>query len=207
MTPADGFEATFRMSLPREAVWERLTGADTGADSDTRIWLAGFDSTVSVVEAHAPGHLRATKDDEPCSGTDIVVTLEDDETGTRIHVVQSRFGDWLSTDYDTMAIGWRYIVADLQLYLATGVHAQRHLQPWGDLGAETTALDGGIRVTKVQTDGLAHELGLTDGDLLVSLAGAPVASLDDLATVLRVLRPRTAAPIAEWVRGQVLLTT
>ena len=86
-----------------------------------------------------------TKDDEPCAGTDIVVTLEDEDTGTRVHVTQS-FGDWLPTRYEIMSVGWRYIVADLQTYLATGVHARRHLRPWGDLGAEATAIDGGVSI-------------------------------------------------------------
>ncbi|MEZ5348750.1 MAG: helix-turn-helix domain-containing protein [Microthrixaceae bacterium] len=34
MTPADGFEATFRMSLPRRGCVGTLDSADTGADSD-----------------------------------------------------------------------------------------------------------------------------------------------------------------------------
>ena len=49
-----------------------------------------------------------------------------------------------------MSVGWRYIVADLQTYLATGVHARRHLRPWGDLGAEATAIDGGVSIDGVR---------------------------------------------------------
>jgi len=105
-----------------------------------------------------------------------------------------------------MAIGWRHIVADLQAYLATGVHARRHLRPWGDLGADATVIDGGIRVEHVHPDGLAHRLGIIDGDLLVTLAGAPVASLDDLVTVLRVLLATTAQPTAETIRSGSLMT-
>jgi hypothetical protein len=161
---------------------------------------------VTVVDAEPPHHLRAIKDDEPCAGTDILITLEDDDTGTRIHVVQSRFGDWLPAHYEMMAVGWRYIVADLHTYLSTGVHARRHLRPWGDLGADFTAIDGGIRVDRIRQGGLADQLGMADGDLLVMLGGAPVASIDDLVTVLRVLDTSTR-PVAEWIRSGSLMTT
>jgi hypothetical protein len=201
---SDRFEATFRVRLERLGVWRRLTENETGPDGD-RLWLPGFDSRVTTVESDPPEELRATKDDEPCAGTDIRITLEDDDTGTIVHVVQSRFGDWLPARYDLMAIGWRFIVADLHTYLATGVHARRHLRPWGDLGAQAKATDGGILVDDVHPGSLADDLGIIDGDLLVTLAGAPVASLDDLVTVLRVLGDEPC-PGAEWVRDGVLVT-
>jgi hypothetical protein len=201
----DRFEATFRLRTDRDTAWGRLTSRSADGDDASGLWLPGFDSRVTVVESDPPARLRATKDDEPCAGTDIVVTLEQDGTGTRIHVVQSRFGDWLPARYEVMSIGWRYIVADLQTYLATGVHARRHLRAWGDLGCAATAADGGVRVERVRTGGLADRLGMTDGDLLVSLAGAPIASLDDLVTVLRVVDPDDGEPSAEWIRsGEVV---
>jgi len=200
----DGFEATFRLRIDRATAWQRLTSNKSDTD-DAHLWLPGFDSSVTVVDADPPARLRATKDDQPCAGTDIVVTLEDDDTGTCITVVQSRFGDWLPALHDLMSIGWRFIVADLQTYLATGVHARRHLRPWGDLGANSVAADGGIRIDHVRPGGLADELGLVDGDLLVTLAAAPIASLDDLVTVLRVLGTGTR-PSAEWIHAGSLMT-
>jgi hypothetical protein len=193
------FEATFRLRIDRETAWQRLTTTEGG-------WLPGFDSRATVVESEAPHRLVATKDEEPCAGTDIVITLDDDGTGTQVHVVQSGFGDWLPARYDVMAVGWRFIVADLQTWLATGVHPRRHLRRWGDLGAGATARDGGVAVSGVRDGGLASRLGLADGDLLLALAGAPVASLDDLVTVLRVLDDGTT-PTAEWVRAGALVTT
>src|SRR5262249_51633007 len=80
---ADRFEATFTVSVEREVAWQRLTD-----DLDDKGWLPGFDATVAVVDTDDTRQLHATKTDEPCAGTDIVVTLEDDSTGTRIHVVQ-----------------------------------------------------------------------------------------------------------------------
>jgi len=199
----DGFEATFHLRVERDAVWKQLTQCGPEVD-DGHVWLAGFDSLATIVEAEEPHRLRATKDEEPCAGTDIVITLENEDAGTRVHVVQSRFGDWLAAGYEAMSIGWRHIVADLYTYLATGVHVQRHLRPWGDFGASATGEDGGVRIERVRPGGLADELGIVDGDLLVALAGAPVSNLDDLVTILRVLG--AARPSAEWIRGGELMS-
>lgn len=201
---ADGFEATFRLRIDRDAAWRRLVDRPLEPDErGNRLWLPGFDSAAVVEEVDPPSRLRATKSDEPCAGTDVVVTLTDDATGTRIHVVQSGFGDRLPAPRDLMAIGWRHIVADLQTFLTTGVHARRHLRAWGDLGATAEARDGGLVVRAVRAGGLADRLGLEDDDLLTVLADAPVTSQDELATVLRVVGA-DATPTAEWVRDGVL---
>jgi hypothetical protein len=205
MTP-DGFEAIFRVRIDRRTAWRRLTEGAASLDEGEHMWLPGFDSQVTVVDTDPEARLQTRKDDEPCAGTDIVVTLEDDEIGVRIRVVQSRFGAWLPDRYGMMSVGWRYIVADLQTYLATGVHARRHLRAWGDLGADAVTVDGALRVERINDGGLANRLGLVDGDLLVSLGGAPLASLDDLVTVLRTL-DTTTTPTGEWIRSGEMLTT
>ena len=201
---SDEFDATFSIRLDRNAAWARLIRSARTEEGD-KLWLAGFDSSVTVADARPGERLRVVKDDEPCAGTEILVTLEDDETGTRIHVVQSRFGDWFAARRELMAVGWRYIVADLHAYLATGARAGRFLGSWGDLGADATAADGGLRVVNVRSEGLAARLGLVDGDLLVTLAGVPMISLDDL---FGVLRARLPAPLraAVWIRaGQLVV--
>jgi hypothetical protein len=203
----DSFEATFVLRIDRSTAWQRLTEHPVGEpNAGDQYWLPGFDSTVSVVDEQPERLLRVEKDNEPCAGTEIVVTLTDDDTGTTITVVQSRFGDWMPPLYDVMAVGWRHIVADLHTYLATGVHARRHLRRWGDLGADVTPRSGGLHVTGVRADTLADRLGLYDGDLLVVLAGAPVANHDDLTTVLRVLDACPCTVDAEWVRDGTLVS-
>ena len=197
------FEATFRIRLDREAVWERLTGKQNGDE----IWMPGFDSAAVVRKAEPSERLRVVKKDPPCEGTDIVVTLVDGEHGTRVRVVQSGFGD-LPGGAELFALGWRRIVADLQTFLATGVHARRFLRAWGDFGADPLADDGGIRVRDIRPGGLADRLGITDGDLLITLADAPVTTVDELLTVLRVLDTTgDDHPAAEWIRGGRLLTS
>ena len=189
----DRFEATFVLRVDRATAWTRLTDH---ADA----WLPGFDSTTTRIEVDEGARLHVTKDEEPCAGTDVVVTLTDVGTGTRITVVQSGFGDRLPAPYEIMAVGWRHIVADLETYLTTGAHAARHLRPWGDLGAVAIPDAGGMRISDVRAATLAARLGLEDDDLLVVLGGAPVSSHDELVTVLRVLDGRQGPVEAEWVR-------
>jgi hypothetical protein len=204
---SDHFEATFVISIDRDTAWKRLTEHPAGAAGEHKYWLPGFDATATVAEEHDGTRLRVTKDEEPCAGTEIVVTLSDGATGTSITVVQSGFGDWISEHYGMMAVGWRHIVADLETYLFTGVHARRHLRAWGDLGAKVTVAGGGLEVRDVRAGSLADRLGLEAGDLLVVVAGAPVSSYDDLVAVLRVLDHAPPATIdVEFVRAGELAT-
>jgi len=69
MTP-DRFEATFRLRIDRQTAWRRLTENATTAEGE-HLWLAGFDSQATIVDADPPGRLHASKDEEPCAGTDI----------------------------------------------------------------------------------------------------------------------------------------
>lgn len=197
----DRFEATFVLQVDRDTAWKRLTEhpLESGDTSDA-FWLPGFDTRASVTDRSDGEALTVVKDDEPCAGTTIMVTLSDAETGTQITVTQSGFGDWLPASYAFMAVGWRHIVADLQAYLATGVHARRHLRGWGDLGAGVTAAPGGLQIERVRPDSLADRLGLRQGDVLVVLANAPVSTHDDLVTVLRVLLEVSEPISAEWIR-------
>ena len=86
----DGFEETFVVELAADAVWEtiasRTTQRDADADGDVHYVLPGFPSFVpqkvsgasgTLVELDPGRLLRVRKDDEPCAGTEIAVTLED----------------------------------------------------------------------------------------------------------------------------------
>jgi len=193
----DGFEATFELAVDRATAWRHLT--------ERPGWLPGFDSAVTVVDEVEGAALTATKDSEPCAGTTIHLTLEDAGTGTRITVVQSGFGD-LGPLRDVMAVGWDHIVADLELALATGLHAGRHLGlEWPDFGAEVVACDGGLRLGAIRPETLADRLGLREGDLLLVLAGAPMTAQHDLQTALRVLDGRRDVG-ATWVRDGELVS-
>lgn len=212
----DRFDARFRVDTPVEAVWEQLTTfagtpyegdpgdpADIGSD---QLWLPGFDASATVLAGEPPSHLVARKDHDPCGGTRIEFELAADGTGTLVHVAQAEFGDWLDAIYEIIGVGWRHIVADIEAYLALGVHPSRHVRPWGDFGADMAPAPGGVLVGAVRPGGLAEELRLADGDVLVVLGGAPISSVDDLVTVLRVLIRAEHSIDAEWIRDGVLMT-
>lgn len=197
---SDGFEATFAVGVDRATAWTRLVEA--GPAKNGHVFVPGFEDTVTIAGCDTKERLAGTKDNAPCQGTHIVVTMEDDDAGTRVRVAQSRFGEWFDRMGEVLAIGWRHIVADLQTQLATGTHGQRHMRQWGNFGAVTRTVDGAVLVTDVAEDGLAARIGLEDGDLLVALAGAPVSNLDDLTTILRSHAAGYIPSLtAEWIRN------
>jgi S1-C subfamily serine protease len=212
----DRFDARFTVDAPVDSVWERLTTfagtpfeGDPGDPGDLRadqLWLPGFDASATVLASDASSRLVARKDHDPCAGTRIEFGLGADGARTVVDVSQSEFGEWLDAVYEIIGVGWRHIVADIEAYLAFGVHPSRHLRPWGEFGADMSVAPGGVRVGAVRSDGLAAELGLLQGDVLVVLGGAPISSIDDLITVLRVLIRAEHSIDAEWIRDGELMT-
>jgi hypothetical protein len=212
------FDSRFRVAASVDRVWERLTTfagtpyeGDPGDPADLatdQMWLPGFDASATVVTADEPSRLVARKDHDPCGGTRIEFGLAPagDGSATVVDLSQTEFGDWLDAMYEIIGVGWRHIVADIEAYLEFGVHPSRHLRPWGDLGADISPAPGGVLVGAVRPDGLAAELELVDGDVLVVLGGAPISSIDDLITVLRVLIRAEHSVDAEWIRDGVLMT-
>ena len=85
----DGFEATFVVSTPRTESWKRLREAQPASDvlapADAGQWwipgVEGAGDELEVVDEHL---LRVRKATFPCEGTEIVITMEDAETGTRM---------------------------------------------------------------------------------------------------------------------------
>ena len=69
------------------------------------------------------------------------------------------------------------------------------------LGAAVETSTGGLRMTGLRPGTLADQLGLANGDLLVTPAGAPVTDLRDLTTIVRVLwTDPSVLPEATWNR-------
>lgn len=64
------------------------------------------------------------------------------------------------------------------------------------LGVEpATAASAVVVVTRVVAGGPARRAGIGAGDVIVSIEGRPVQSIDDIASVLADLRPGTTAKI------------
>jgi hypothetical protein len=195
----DGFEATFVVDAPTELVWERLSGRKDD------LWrLPAFEGLGEELHVDPGQRLHVRKVTEPCAGTEIVITLEHAASGTRVTVVQSGFGAMWTFAADALAVGWAHIVADLALYLERGVPGARHMRRWGNFGCvfKETAL--GLEVVSTMADSLAQRVGLSAGDVVLAVAGAPVVTRAELESLLRVL-PAGETVEVEWVRGDVKL--
>jgi uncharacterized protein YndB with AHSA1/START domain len=205
----DEFRATFSIDAAPDEVWEAFARkpedhSQSAIDSPlgTQVWLPGWEMTGELLDVVPQREIRLRKDAEPCKGTEILVTLEHEASGTTVTVVQSGFGARFDVALKALAIGWDCIVSDLALYLETGVIAHRHHNAWGPgLGADTRETASGLIVTRVRPDTLAARAGLQAGDRLLTLAGASVVCTRDLTTALRTQRGAQSVELA-WVRGR-----
>lgn len=128
-------------------------------------------------------------------------------SGTRITIVRSGFGDseaWLHYAENTTR-GWDEMIADLILYLETGVRGERHFSFRSGLGATMLDSGPGVRITHVVPGGFAAEAGMQAGDLLLRLNGASVLHLSDVGFVAREHAPGEVIE-AEYARGGEVLS-
>lgn len=136
-----------------------------------------------------------------------VVTFEEVESGTRITIVRSGFGGseaWQHYAENTNG-GWDEMIADLALYLETGVTAGRHFSFSSGLGATTHQTTAGVRITHTVPNGFAEQAGLKAGDLILWLNGSPVMSQKEIGFCVREHAPGTIVKI-EYVRDRDVLS-
>ncbi len=197
----DGFEATFVVELDIDQVWEALASRTHEKDGEVHYVMPGFPSFAPLKLAGAsaapveiePGRLlRVRKDDEPCAGTEIAVTLEAADTGTRVTIVQSGFGPWLEQLRDTFEAHWTQIVADFRLYIERGLTVPGTV--WGvSLGAQTKQTGSGLEIVAVDANGFGQSAGMQPGDLLLTLRGLRVHDTKQLWTILALTEPGSSA--------------
>ena len=208
----DEFEATFVVELGPAAVWEALTRrtVEGETEGDVHYVLPGFPSLVPLgimgasctpLEVEAEHLLRVKKDHHPCAGTEIVVRLEQAETGTRITVVQSGFGPFLDiVGQDTVFGHGHQIMADFRLYIERGLTVPGTV--WGaNLGAQLRHTPVGLEIVSVESGGFAESAGICPGDLLLTLRGIRLHDLGQLWTVLALTEGGNTA-VATWARGR-----
>ena len=206
---SDDFEATFVVDLAPEAVWRALTERTIEADGATRYVLPGFPSmqalpipgaSCTTLEEEPNRLLHVKKDHFPCEGTEIVIELEQQSTGTRVRVVQSGFGPFLDfAGHDTVVGHGRQIVNDLRLYIERGITVPGTV--WGvSLGAVPRETPVGIELARID-GGFAEAVGLQTQDLLLTLRGIRIHDLQQLWTVLALTELGTSAEIT-WARGR-----
>ncbi len=197
------YERTFVVAVPVERAW-----AAFAEPAEREAWMGtpppGMEPVeikVGDVEPH-----RSMSWSQTQSGLDgwyeTTVTFEEVSSGTRITIVRSGFGD--SEDWrhyvENTSRGFDESLADLILYLETGVKASRHFQFLSGIAATTHQSSTGVRITHVIPGGFAAGAGLRSGDLLLRLNGAPVLGVSDIAFACREHAPGSVIE-AEYVRG------
>lgn len=202
----DSYVAEFVVDDDIQTVWMRLQEQGEGEPK----WLSAFPrfpgSPIAgeVIEVKEPDLIRAKKVSEPCKGTEIAVSLESVESGTKVHVVQSGFPAYVKDALEMFRTGGDQIINDMVIFLSRGVALMRHQNAWASVGAMVKDVDGGIEVVAASPDTWAARIGLEAGDLLVTLNGSPVFNQFEFAGMGRVL-PRGEELAAEWIRGNELL--
>jgi membrane-associated protease RseP (regulator of RpoE activity) len=105
---------------------------------------------------------------------EMTITFESTESGTRITVTRHGFGegDTFEVFRESHMLGWTEGMADLDLYLRTGVRMRRHLEDRSATGVVFKETHAGLEVKAVTPGSLGEQAGLERGDILLSIDGA-----------------------------------
>jgi uncharacterized protein YndB with AHSA1/START domain len=215
----DKLEKTFELAVPVERAWQVFTDP-----RELSAWAAGdgykeFDARPGgryvlsvegmpdlegqVLEAEPHRRLVYTEPPGILPGeTTVTVTFEATDSGTRVTVTQSGFGDgddWLG-HLESYGTGWDEALYDLHLYLRTGVAGKRFFTWQSTFGLFVRDTPAGAEVLKVQPGTLAERLGLRPGDLLLKVGNASIFSERDLGLLSREHPPGTEVELT-YVRG------
>lgn len=198
-------EHTFEIASTPAHAWKALEEVSIGraaTDASPREWwLPGFESRAVEVDREPDARLTVRKAQQPCEGTLITITFEHLATGTRVRVVQSGFDEaFVRGAGESFWIHAQHIFLDLELFLDTGVVGRRAWRSLVWLGVSAITTSYGVGVTDVQTGSWADRVGLHAGDLLLTVANAPLFSTRDLGTVQRVVHAGDEVT-ATWARG------
>jgi hypothetical protein len=172
--------------------------------------ILGEERASKVVEYEPPHRLRTVTTMTGREGfgvkpgtREMTIVLEAADSGTRVVITNSGFGDGAEWDADLEAVthGLGETVADLQLYLQTGVAFPRHHRGVHvDLGFSAKKIPAGVEVEAVQAGSFADKLGLEPGDVVVELDGAGVFGFAELQYFTKTHTPGDKAE-AGWIRS------
>ena len=130
--------------------------------------------------------LRQHEQTGPHADSVVTITFEAVGSGTQISITHAGFGDgpwgeWL----ESTSLGWDQGIADLVAYLETGVVAGRFTIPLDNPGMKTTETPAGLMVQLIAEGGFAQQAGISTGDLLLTVGGAPVYTIRELWAIVR----------------------
>lgn len=220
------YERTFVLSVPVERAWRAFTdprerekwmvppGRDPLEHPDQPM-IEGFqrqEYKLGDVEEHRRLNWSQsyTVEGDP-RRVDTTVVFEETESGTRITVTRSGFGDseaWQIMKQST-SLGLDESIADLIAYLETGVAAERHFssqarRPKGSVGAQMFETGAGVRIVYVVPGGFAEASGMQRDDLLLRLGDVAIVRRSDVWASERAYGPGQEID-AEYVRDRKLL--
>ena len=212
----------FELGFSRDRVWKAWSDMDeivkwmepTATQVGDRVETStgGDRMETEIVEVSAPDRLRWRYQHEHWPGwVDVTVTFEEATTGTRITLTHAGFGDhgWddVIDQVQGRLDGWCEAIADLAVYLQTGVATQRHFGPKVDLGVGVVETAGGLVVKRLEPDRPAAASGLEVDDVLVAVNDVGVFKRTDLWAVQRMLAVGRQEATLSYARGDELHTT
>lgn len=191
------FETMFTLDLPIEQAWKAFTEPDyletwLGSIQECDIRKGGrIRFTIPqhgelvwlITEAEPPR--RLTWSEPPAavpSQRRTTVTFGEMGNATRIHVIESGFGDGVEWQghLDGTRQGWANSLAGLHLYLRTGVRVDRMYTFRSGIGAHLVETPAGVEVVTVTPGSFAAKAGLHAGDIVLWLGRAPIFALGDV---------------------------
>ena len=210
---------TFVLAAPVERAWALFTDGAERSKWEADVYeidpveggkfhweLPGLVCDGTVDEVVPLQLLRQSEMTGPHSHTEVMVTFEEVDGGTRITVTQSGFGDadrWRSA-LGGSDFGWDQAIADLHAYVRTGVPARRFTVALADPGMRVGATPAGLEVLEIRPGGCAAAAGMQAGDVILTAAGAPVYSYTELWVVLRQQGPGAVMEIEYARHGERL---
>ena len=225
-TMSGTYERTFVLSVPVERAWRAFTdprerekwmvppGRDPLEHTDQPM-IEGFqreEYKLGPIEEHKRLNWSQRSDVEgDARWVDTTVVFEETESGTKITVTRSGFGDseaWQMMRQST-SLGWDESIADLVAYLETGVAGERHFssqsrRPKGSVGAQMFETGAGVRIVYMVPGGFAEQTGMQRGDLLLRLGDVSIVRRSDVWAAERAYGPGHEID-AEYVRDGKLL--
>jgi hypothetical protein len=183
-------ESSFEVAAAPAEAWKALVGLRGYARGPDEWWLPGLECRGAEVEADPALRLTVRKLDEPCAGTLIDITFEHAGTGSRIRVVQSGFDEaFVNAAGPAFWLHAEHLFADLHLFFQTGVVARRAWLPWAPLGVNVEPKPYGLVVASVGSGTWAERIGLSRGDVVLTVGGAPLYEPGELGVIERIARP------------------